>query len=351
MDEQLLKDLVATAEADNYNWDVIMPKFPELSNYDLQLLKDYVATAEADGYNYETINAKFPEFKEVETEVEEVALEDQKEDVVESKEVEEVKLDEELFEERELFTQKDFARQSEEEDKQKASKYDIDTPPGKYYLNGDEIDREILKDKLFDSDFIEELQEGKVEVEIEGDEKLSSLAKKQKESGSRVFDLAEAIEAGITPLKNFGNASINMFEDAVVEILGYKPGNTQLALRAYRDFQSKNNIEKREKIIEKQREYEYGFIESIKNGNFSDAANIGFRTTAQSAPLMVISSIAAALTRGKSIPATRALIKASLTSSSVMSGILIPDEYAESIYSDDEKIKNLSKGDKLTRAF
>ena len=119
MDEQLLKDLVATAEADNYNWDVIMPKFPELSNYDLQLLKDYVATAEADGYNYETINAKFPEFKEVE----EVALEDQEENVVESKEVEEVKLDEDLFEERELFTQKDFARQSEEEDEQKDSEY------------------------------------------------------------------------------------------------------------------------------------------------------------------------------------------------------------------------------------
>jgi len=63
MDEQLLKDLVATSKADNYNWDIILPKFPELTNYDSQLLKDYVATSEADQYNWEVINKKFPEFE------------------------------------------------------------------------------------------------------------------------------------------------------------------------------------------------------------------------------------------------------------------------------------------------
>ena len=45
MDEQILKDLVATAQANNYKWDVIVGKFPELKGYDTQLLKDYVATA------------------------------------------------------------------------------------------------------------------------------------------------------------------------------------------------------------------------------------------------------------------------------------------------------------------
>ena len=63
MDEQLLKDLVATSRANNYNWDIILPKFPELTNYDSQLLKDYVATSEADQYNWEVINKKFPEFE------------------------------------------------------------------------------------------------------------------------------------------------------------------------------------------------------------------------------------------------------------------------------------------------
>ena len=62
MNEQLLKDLVATAQADNYSWETIIPKFPELVDFDEQVLKDYVATAEQDDYDYTKINAKFPEF-------------------------------------------------------------------------------------------------------------------------------------------------------------------------------------------------------------------------------------------------------------------------------------------------
>jgi hypothetical protein len=72
MDEQILKDLVATAQANNYKWDVIVGKFPELKGYDAQLLKDYVATAEKHNYDYGVVNSKFPEFsvkKKVETDV------------------------------------------------------------------------------------------------------------------------------------------------------------------------------------------------------------------------------------------------------------------------------------------
>jgi len=61
MEEQLLKDFIATAQANNYNYDVVLPKFPELSGYDIQVLKDYIATAEASNYDYDTVNAKFPE--------------------------------------------------------------------------------------------------------------------------------------------------------------------------------------------------------------------------------------------------------------------------------------------------
>lgn len=61
MDEQLLKDFIATAQKYNYDYDVVMPKFPELEGYDLQLLKDYIATAEKDQYDYAVTNAKFPE--------------------------------------------------------------------------------------------------------------------------------------------------------------------------------------------------------------------------------------------------------------------------------------------------
>jgi len=63
MDEQLLKDFLATVEKYNYDYDVVMPKFPELQGYDLQLLKDYAATAQKYNYDYSVINPKFPEFK------------------------------------------------------------------------------------------------------------------------------------------------------------------------------------------------------------------------------------------------------------------------------------------------
>ena len=61
MDEQLLKDLLATAEANNWNWDVVMPKFPELEEVDLQLLKDYAETVKANNYDYSSVTPKIPE--------------------------------------------------------------------------------------------------------------------------------------------------------------------------------------------------------------------------------------------------------------------------------------------------
>jgi len=61
MEEQLLKDFIATAENYNYDYDIVMEKFPELQGYDLQLLKDYIATAQNYNYDYTVVNPKFPE--------------------------------------------------------------------------------------------------------------------------------------------------------------------------------------------------------------------------------------------------------------------------------------------------
>ena len=91
MNEQLLKDLVATAQQDNYNWDVVLDKFPELSEYEPQLLKDYIATVEKEDYNYEVANSKFPEFKF--EEVESKDIEPQKEEAL----IEEDKTEEDVF--------------------------------------------------------------------------------------------------------------------------------------------------------------------------------------------------------------------------------------------------------------
>jgi len=339
MNEQLLKDLVATAQQDEYNWDVVLDKFPELSEYDPQLLKDYVATVEKEDYNYDIANSKFPEFK---------FEQDEKAEYVD---LDQDMLDE-VFEAREAFTSQDLALQRKKEEEARKAKYNIDEIPGKYYIDGKEVDREILKNKLFDNDFINDLQDEKIQLEIpEEDYKLKSLADKQKKSGSRLGDLFESLEAGAIAIENFKNAGLNYVEDIILETTGYKPGNTQLAYRVYRDMMSKANIEKRNKLRESQREYKDGFVNSLKNLNFADAANLGFRTTAESLPLMVLSSIPAIATRGKSVPTTQLLIKQALGSSGMMSGVLIPDEYEESRFSDDPKLKELTRGDKLTRAF
>ena len=61
MNEQLLKDFIATAQKYNYNWNKAFGLFPELKGYDQQLLKDYVATAEKNNYDYKKVNSLFPE--------------------------------------------------------------------------------------------------------------------------------------------------------------------------------------------------------------------------------------------------------------------------------------------------
>ncbi|HAP69251.1 MAG TPA: hypothetical protein DCR04_05915 [Flavobacteriales bacterium] len=59
--EQLLKDFLATAINDNYDWNLVRSKFPELEGVELQVLKDYAETAKKYNYDYSIINPKFPE--------------------------------------------------------------------------------------------------------------------------------------------------------------------------------------------------------------------------------------------------------------------------------------------------
>ena len=64
MDNQLLKDYVATANSGKYQSnDEVYSKFPEFSDVDPQVLNDYVATANSGKYeSVDKLNEKFPEF-------------------------------------------------------------------------------------------------------------------------------------------------------------------------------------------------------------------------------------------------------------------------------------------------
>jgi hypothetical protein len=67
MNEQLLKDYVATAQSGNHaDYDSVNAKFPEFKDVDPQILKDYVATVDSGEYSsWDEVNAKFPEFSSV----------------------------------------------------------------------------------------------------------------------------------------------------------------------------------------------------------------------------------------------------------------------------------------------
>ena len=215
---------------------------------------------------------------------------------------------------------------------------------GEYLIDGEKVSRLELKDSLYNSDFVDKLQEGKVNVDIKNDERLEDLAKKQLESGSQWGDKGEAVLAAFAQLASGAVDAQTFVDDTIEEITGAERFTEKYiggAPKEVRDLLSEKLVDKVDDLHEKQRAYEYNFSESILNGNFANAANIGFNTVAESAPIMIV----AGLTGGAGG------VAGALTSAATMSGILIPAEYAATRFSEDEKIKELSKGEQLTRAF
>ena len=215
---------------------------------------------------------------------------------------------------------------------------------GEYLINGKKVSRLELKDSLYDSDFVNKLQEGKVNVDIKNDERLEDLAKKQLESGGFWSDVGEGILAAGARLAEGAIGAQTFVDDLIEEVTGAERFTEKYiggAPKEIRDLLTEKLVDKIDDLHEKQRAYENNFSESILKGNISDAAKIGFTTVAESAPIMAV----AALTGGAGG------VAGALTSAATMSGILIPAEYAETRLSEDEKIKELSRGEQLTRAF
>jgi hypothetical protein len=229
-------------------------------------------------------------------------------------------------------------------------KYKYNEIGGDYSVDGVKLSRVQMKDKLYDRDFIDKMKNGEVNVDIKDDERLETLAKRQFESynegplGLFGEDDWQALKsAGISLGASIASAP-SFIEDVFAEVTGVENlfGDFE---REKRDAFVKALHAKQKEIDSKQREYESDFRNSILKGEFQDAANIGFRTVSESAPIMIASTAAAAATGGTS------LVAQSLTSAGVMSALLIPGEYTESVFSEDEKIKDLSRREKLARGF
>ena len=231
-----------------------------------------------------------------------------------------------------------------EEDVKNNRKYKYNEIGGEYYVDDIKLSRVELKDKLFDRDFISKLQEGEVDIKIKNDERLEVLAKKQLESGSEFGDKWEGLKAAGLSLGKSIISAPTFVEDVFAEVAGVENvfGDYE---RKKRDALVKSMTKDIDKLHESQRAYENDFRGSIASGNFVDAGSIGFNTVVESAPIMVASTAAAILSGGSSVVAQ------GLTSAGVMSALLIPGEYTESVFSEDEKVKDLSRKEKLARGF
>ena len=237
------------------------------------------------------------------------------------------------------------------EEVESARKYKYNEVGGEYYVDNVKLSRVELKDKLFDGDFINKLQEGKVDIKIKDDERLEELAKKQLESGGQWGDKWEGLKAAGLSLGKSIVSAPTFIEDVFAEVTGVE--NVFGAEdRVVRDAIVKSVNNRIDELHDNQRAYENDFRGSIgeflKTGNINglvDAGNIGFNTVVESAPIMVASTAAAIASGGSSV------VVQGLASAGVMSALLIPGEYTDSVFSEDEKVQNLSRKEKLARGF
>ena len=237
------------------------------------------------------------------------------------------------------------------EEVESARKYKYNEIGGEYYVDNVKLSRVELKDKLYDGDFISDLQEGKVDIKIKDDERLEELAKKQLESGSQLGDKWEGLQAAGLSLGKSIISAPSFIEDVFAEVTGVENVFGEFE-RKKRDEMVKMMAKDIDKLHDDQRAYKNDFRGSIgeflTTGNINgllDAGNIGFNTVVESAPIMVASTAAAIASGGSSVVAQ------GLASAGVMSALLIPGEYTESVFSEDEKIQNLSRKEKLARGF
>lgn len=217
------------------------------------------------------------------------------------------------------------------------SKFENDK--GEYFVDGKKWTANELRDKLFDSDFVEDFQDGKIDIQIIDDPALGKLAQRQYESGTQIGDKWDYFVAGANQVASGVTGIQNYIANVMEEVTGVPFSKTPSAMMskvASEEFAKKMH----EKTLET-RQYEGNFIESIGNGNISDAINIGFNAVAQSAP---ITGIAMATGGAGGLAGLGA-------SSAVLSTILTPAEYASTNISEDENLQGLSNPENLGRAF
>ena len=220
--------------------------------------------------------------------------------------------------------------------------------PGSYVIDGKNVEKSELQDKLYTNDFMDKLQDGEVNVEIEGDEKLQRLLEKQINAGGKYYDLWESLEIGTKNFRNYPYKLAGQVYDAAEALFGREKmqdkSDFEKALKVVLDVKQLGLNKELEDIEEKQREYEPGFLNNLKKGNISEAVSIGLRSTLESAPITLASMASVAVTGPVGFARQAAVSGATLF------GLLFPDYYTEAKYSEDKDVQKLTTGEKMGRA-
>jgi hypothetical protein len=167
-------------------------------------------------------------------------------------------------------------------------------------VNGESTSIKGLERKLYDQDFIDDLQAGKASIDIDNPhnteslEYLSNLATRQEESGGQWGDLAESFYAGALDLLVAGPLEF-------LEGIGASTNPYQQAMYMTHGGEFSNKIHKyANKVREKTRVYsEDAITKSLLKGNFSNAMFQTGNALAESAPLILSMYAAAPLKLGQ----------------------------------------------------
>ena len=105
-----------------------------------------------------------------------------------------------------LYTKYDKGNINPEKIKKIKNTYQFDIEedlPKNYTIDGEKVYGFELHDKLLTNDFIDKIQDGEVDVQIEGDEKMQRLFEHQLNAGSELSDRWESLQKGSYRIINF----------------------------------------------------------------------------------------------------------------------------------------------------
>lgn len=215
---------------------------------------------------------------------------------------------------------------------------DLPAPDGKYKIDGKPVRRWEVKEVLFDK--VDDVQSGKIDIEINDDQELMSLLEHQVNSGGQWGDKWESLEAGAFNVMSGVAGAQSYLADLAEEVTGIPFSQTSTAIISKES--AKKLQEKAAESREKVRAYSGDFIESIASGDFAAAGNIAFNTTAESLPI----TLAAMATGGAGGGA--GLGMHILRSAAVLTPTLTSAEYAAADL--DPNQDDLSRAKKLLRS-